>query len=332
MTGQFSHPDRGSSGTGLGDTVAVDIGQTGFRARTYRGKAVVAETSGGGYRSAIALDTQLAQIVRSVAEVSKTRRFDAVAIGMTGLRGIVPGIDSTAARLREEFGISRLVVADDAVTAYLGAMGNRAGVVVAVGTGLVALGHGHHGESARVDGAGAMVGDEGAGWWIGRQGLIAALSVVDGREGASIPLLDAAQRRYGPAEQIPSIIAAADSPIAAVAAFAHDVAIAARGSDAVARRIWATAAGFIARAVVAAARRVGLTEGTDYALLGGVADGIDLLEPHLTVALTARLGRMRRSTPRGNGLDGASVLLDLPDTDSFAGLVRRVIVTQEQPQ
>ncbi|MYS50866.1 ATPase, partial [Streptomyces sp. SID6013] len=79
----------------------------------------------------------------------------------------------------------------DAVTAHAGALGGRAGVVLAIGTGSVAVGIGADGTYARVDGWGPLLGDDGSGARIGTAGLRAALRAHDGR-GPATALLDAA--------------------------------------------------------------------------------------------------------------------------------------------
>ncbi|WP_113699864.1 N-acetylglucosamine kinase [Nonomuraea lactucae] len=111
------------------------------------------------------LDADLAErIVRVVWEV----RPDAVGIGLAGLR------DPAAARrltdqVRAATDLNPLV-ADDAAVALWGAFGAGAGAVLIAGTGSVALGRAEPGGPAhRLGGHGYLVGDEGSGYWIGRE-------------------------------------------------------------------------------------------------------------------------------------------------------------------
>ena len=309
-------------------TLTFDLGGTGLRARVGAQGQTLAEFSADGYSADVTLNEQLLAVAHRAAEVSGVRRIDAMAGGLTGVHGAVPNIDIPAARLRAEFGVRRLIVADDALTSYFGALGDDAGVVAAIGTGLVVLGHGRAGHFARVDGLGPMVGDEGAGWWIGRQGLIAAFSAVDGRDHGSPMLLSAARARYGPTQEIPGLLAHAPSPHAAVAAFAIDVAEAARAGDVTAQGIWASATEFIARAIAAGAERAELTSPLTYALLGGIGRATDLLEPRLSVALRSRFERVKRISPRGTGLDGAAALLHLDKIDRSNPLIRHITLTE----
>jgi N-acetylglucosamine kinase-like BadF-type ATPase len=90
-----------------------------------------------------------------------------------------------------------------------------------------------------------MIGDEGSGWWIGCQGLIVAISASDGRQPNSAILLAAAEELFGPIQDVPNQVAAAQSPAAVVAGFAPAVAEAARQGDAVALSIWSGAGEYI---------------------------------------------------------------------------------------
>src|SRR5262249_21314872 len=64
----------------------------------------------------------------------------------------------------------RIVVKSDVEAAWLAAFGPRgAGIVVISGTGSIAYGRTRDGRSARAGGLGPEKGDEGSGYWIGRQ-------------------------------------------------------------------------------------------------------------------------------------------------------------------
>lgn len=311
--------------------LAFDIGQSGSRARVLDGGRPVGEASGPGYVAGASLADALAALASGAARSAGVGRFGRVAGGMTGVHGVVPDTLEAARSLLNRFGAVSLTVADDAVTSYLGALGNDPGVVVAVGTGLVALGHGDD-RWARVDGAGAMIGDEGAGWWIGRQGLISALSAFDGREGGSEMLLDAAQAEFGPVAGIPAEIARSTSPVAAVAGFAARTADAARAGDPAAQAIWRQAAGFIGRAAAAAARRARLAPPVRYALVGGIASSADLIEPALTDWLHTRLRHATRVAAAGTSLDGAGILLSTAAADALGPLARTIRLPEDAPR
>src|SRR5438128_1339137 len=55
------------------------------------------------------------------------------------------------------------------------------GIVIVSGTGSIAYGRNANGEAARAGGWGHMIGDEGSGYWIGREALTAVMRAADGR-------------------------------------------------------------------------------------------------------------------------------------------------------
>jgi N-acetylglucosamine kinase-like BadF-type ATPase len=73
------------------------------------------------------------------------------------------------------------IVENDAVIALIGALGGKPGVVIISGTGSIALGKNEKGEIARAGGWGYILGDEGSGFYIGKNALIYALKEYDGR-------------------------------------------------------------------------------------------------------------------------------------------------------
>ncbi|MDO9575766.1 MAG: BadF/BadG/BcrA/BcrD ATPase family protein [bacterium] len=73
------------------------------------------------------------------------------------------------------------IVENDAVIALIGALGGKSGVVIIAGTGSIALGKNESNEIARAGGWGYILGDEGSGFYIGKNALIYALKEYDGR-------------------------------------------------------------------------------------------------------------------------------------------------------
>jgi N-acetylglucosamine kinase-like BadF-type ATPase len=72
---------------------------------------------------------------------------------------------------------------DDGLAAYYGAIGSQDGVVLTLGSGVVAIA-GRTGTFAHSDGKGPIFGDFGGGYWIGREGLSIAIATIDGRDNA----------------------------------------------------------------------------------------------------------------------------------------------------
>ncbi|WP_411293924.1 N-acetylglucosamine kinase [Streptomyces hygroscopicus] len=101
---------------------------------------------------------------RELLRQAGARRLGAVCVGAAGMATLG---DDLRARLpdalADAFGVRRLALAADAVTAYAGALGQRPGAVVAAGTGLIALGAVPEDRTARRGGTDGAYGTEGAG-------------------------------------------------------------------------------------------------------------------------------------------------------------------------
>ncbi len=77
--------------------------------------------------------------------------------------------------------VRHLIVENDGFAALLGATNGEAGILVIAGTGSIAYGVNEQGVTARAGGWGHRVGDEGSGYWIGKQAIMAVLKAADGR-------------------------------------------------------------------------------------------------------------------------------------------------------
>lgn len=77
--------------------------------------------------------------------------------------------------------VRHLIVENDGFAALLGATGGKPGILVIAGTGSIAFGVNEAQETARAGGWGHRVGDEGSGYWIGKQAIMAVLKAADGR-------------------------------------------------------------------------------------------------------------------------------------------------------
>jgi N-acetylglucosamine kinase-like BadF-type ATPase len=78
---------------------------------------------------------------------------------------------------------ARIIVETDAHMAYVGALGLSPGIVFIAGTGCMVTGRTSEGTTFRYGGWGPHFGDEGGGYWIGREAIRTALAFrEDGRE------------------------------------------------------------------------------------------------------------------------------------------------------
>lgn len=295
--------------------VAVDVGKTGCRAVLWitgtGSPRRVREVPGApGLAAAGGVDATRAAVraaVLPLLEEEAASRLISVCVGAAGAATAPAAARDLASRLLEDLPAQAVAVASDAVTAHAGALGGRAGVVLAIGTGSVAVGIGADGSYARVDGWGPWLGDEGSGAWIGAAGLRAALHAHDGR-GPATTLLSAATDRFGDIDRLPLAIGRNGNPARAAASFAPDVARAAAAGDAAASSVIREAATALGRAVLAAADRIDRGQPLAVAITGGLTGlGAPLMDP-VEAAITGSGRHLHLTPPQGDPLDGARLL------------------------
>jgi N-acetylglucosamine kinase-like BadF-type ATPase len=146
----------------------------------------------------------------------------------------------------------RVVVIADAQAALLGALGDRPGVLVLSGTGSIVVGRDGRGRWARAGGLGPLLGDEGSGFWLGRQWLRA---MAEG----------------GTPESALKFVRLAE-PVARIAALAPSVLRRAQRGDRRARTIVTEAGRQLARQTIAVSRRLGLRRPVAVSWAGSVMD------------------------------------------------------------
>ena len=77
--------------------------------------------------------------------------------------------------------IGSLLVENDCLSALLGVTQNKAGILLIAGTGSIVFAHDGNNRIVRSGGWGHRVGDEGSGYWIGKQAICSVLKMQDGR-------------------------------------------------------------------------------------------------------------------------------------------------------
>jgi N-acetylglucosamine kinase-like BadF-type ATPase len=163
--------------------LGVDGGGTATRAVVVSagGKVLAVGEAGPSNPVAVGADVALARILEAVGGASEkcgVDRFKASRLGVAGtdrsrLR------DKILAGLPNSYGDA--AVTSDAAAALAGATGCRPGLVVIAGTGSIAYGENRQGLKARAGGWGWKLGDEGSGYTIGRNAIVAALRAHNGR-------------------------------------------------------------------------------------------------------------------------------------------------------
>jgi N-acetylglucosamine kinase-like BadF-type ATPase len=287
--------------------VGVDVGGGGIRvAAAVHGQPRSARDRRPVPRSAGRIDayTLGARIGALVARTRPGGAVDRVAVGLTGMPGLLDSPAELAGQLHRHIATRTVIIASDAVTTHLGALRGRPGCVVAAGTGVIVLGTDHVAVWNQADGWGHLLGDEGSGAWIGAQGLQAALRHRDGRDGGSASLYRRLRDRFGDPSAALRAIYGSESAAYELATFAPDVAEAAHEGDPVARGIWQRAGAHLADAAHAASR--GLP--ADFSWGGRLFDAGPLLLTAFRDALIQRVPDARLHHPAGHAVGGALVL------------------------
>jgi len=284
--------------------LVMDIGQTATRT------CIESRGAGENIRVSRGLNGSgdvLKQVLDLVAlALTGTKDVEQVLIGCSGLDDIGGAANIVLEGLWRHT-VSRVVIAHDSVTSTLGALRESHGVVLAIGTGIVAMGVGPVG-AVRVDGWGSVLDDAGSAYWIGRAGIQAALRQADGR-GAATALSARIASEFGALNHISGIIQQLPTRVADVARFARVVTELAEEGDIVARSIcdsaideWLTSAG-------AASNESGLTaiagSAPHLSWSGAVLTQSDFLRERLR---KAAMGKFELHAPLGTALDGAALL------------------------
>ncbi|MGW4024718.1 N-acetylglucosamine kinase [Streptomyces sp. NPDC005009] len=296
MTGPgFLAVDSGGSGL----RVVVGAGGRGPLARGASGEPV--RTGARGLDPEHLME-QLVPMARALCAEAGVEEPATAVVGAAGLASLGDALRAELpGALGRELGVRRVVLAADAVTAYVGALGARPGAVIAAGTGVIAVGTDLTGWR-RADGWGHLLGDCGGGAWIGRAGLDAALRAHDGREGGSARLLASAEDLFGPAAGLPGRLYPRTDRPAVLASFAPRVGECAADGDPVAVAVLRAAARHMAGSAAAVCPAAGEPV---VGLTGGLFRmGAVLLGP-LDEELAERLPGVRRIMAEGDPLHGA---------------------------
>lgn len=305
--------------------LGIDAGQSGSRLRLQIPGGPEMSWTGAGIPPGMSpLQAMNGPLLDSAVHRLRDVGLDTPAVVGAGLSGFHGGAADAGKALgvwNEALGVRRLILADDAVTSYLGALGDASGAVVAAGTGVTVLATSRV-TSIRVNGWGPTVGDEGGGYWIGQQGLRSAYRWLDGR-GGSERLAAEAQAAFGSPTELPGTLAASEDRVAMIASFSRNVAAAAHLLDAEAIRIWHAAGQELARAALAALRRISASD-ADVARIswnGSLFEAGDLLLSPFHDAILSTLPGAQIFGPQSDSLHGALELTRNDKITRFGALI-----------
>lgn len=228
----------------------------------------------------------------------------AVCVGMAGVdrAGEAAVVRDILTRLAPR---SHIVVVNDALVALEAGLPGAPGVVIIAGTGSIAYGRNRDGRAARAGGWGYLLGDEGSGFWLGRQALRAVVRSSDGR-GPHTRLTPRVLAHYGvarPQDLVREVYDGRFQP-STVAAIASEVNAAAEEGDEIALRLIDTGARELSLAARSVCDQLALTHGP-VVLAGGMFRAVPRLRQRVVSHLTGRWPGMLVSPLTGEPASGA---------------------------
>lgn len=263
--------------------VGIDGGGTRTRAAAVDPQARLLGAASAGCGNFQALGLQgLEELLGNLWPALKVQLpLEALCLGLAGA-GRPAEQQAIAERVLARGWAAQVRVVSDAQAALVGAHGSQPGLVVLAGTGSMVLGRNAQGVQARAGGWGPWLGDEGSGYYLGMEGIRAALRARDGWGPATI--LDQRLRQALEVEdwdQIVRRVYSGELGRDKVAALGVEVVEAAREGDACALAITAAAGEALGRQLGAVARKLGLEKGAAVAGVGGLFAAHQLLAPAL---------------------------------------------------
>src|SRR5215471_5862875 len=269
--------------------LGIDAGGTKTDCAVSNGAELLGQASGPSCKLA-RVGRELARenlqsVIRRACESAHVQAEEAqhVCIGMAGA-SLPEAVQWAQDTIREIIPGATIYVAGDHIIAHRAAFGVSPGVLVIAGTGSIAFGRNQAGETARAGGWGPNVSDEGSAFWVGREGVIAALHAYDfGGDNTLLPLIAKAWS-VAPEE----VIRLANAAEPRFAELAISVTQAAEKGDLSSRDIATRAGQALAKLGGAVIRRLWPKGGVvPLALSGGVLQGSALIRQEFKNAMRA---------------------------------------------
>jgi N-acetylglucosamine kinase len=271
--------------------LGIDVGgaKTVCLLADLEGRIVATSLRGAGANLQAVGPAGLEVVLRSVIDETLTGRGIRPAAVCLGVAGMDRPEDEAAVRgVMARLGYdAHVLVVNDALIALVAGVGDAPGVVIVAGTGSMAYGRNARDHAARAGGWGYVLGDEGSGYWIGRQALRAVVRQSDTR-GPATTLTPRLLAHFGverPAELIRKVYHERLSA-SAIASLAHYAQEARDEGDEMAGEILTRAAAELTTAASAVVRRLDLSgEPFTFVLSGGIFRGVPWLREQLIRAL-----------------------------------------------
>jgi len=254
--------------------------------------SILSEARGAGANLHAAGAQAVEQVLRNVmAEAIGDRAIVPAAICL-GIAGVDREDEARIVRdvMRRIAPQSRVLVVNDALIALVAGARDAPGIVIIAGTGSIAYGRNAAGDAARAGGRGHMIGDEGSGYWIGREALAAVMRASDGR-GPATGLTREILTHFNVDDEsrLPRIVYDREMPRMRVAALGPIVQRVAERGDAVTTRILERAADELVLAARSVAAQLEM-RGDEFTFY--LAGGVFRVVPWLAAELPRRLAEV----------------------------------------
>jgi glucosamine kinase len=203
-----------------------------------------------------------------------------VAVSCVGTAGVrLPQTKEWMQQIISRYAGGDILVYGDETTALDAVFPGEAGVLVIGGTGSNILGRTSYGETFNVGGWGPAIGDEGSGYWIGHQALIAALRAYDFQQPTMI--LDRAMQFWSAADLGELANIANETPLPDFSLLSPLVVECAEAGDAVALEILQLGGRMLGEGAAHALRRLRALEPDaplpEIAYVGGIIKGVSFV-------------------------------------------------------
>jgi N-acetylglucosamine kinase-like BadF-type ATPase len=251
--------------------------------------AIVSEGRGAGANLHTAGELAVEKVLHEAMEAAIGDRAITPAAICLGIAGVDRDDEMRTVRavMRRIGYKSRVLVVNDALIGLVAGARDDPGIAINAGTGSIVYGRNAAFEAARAGGWGHMIGDEGSGYWIGRESLAAVMRAFDGR-GPATRLTAEILSHFDVDDEsrLPRIVYDREQPRVSVAALGPIIQRVADQGDAVAGRILEHAAEELVLAASSVATRLEM-RGDAFAFF--LAGGVFRVVPWLVEELQRRL-------------------------------------------
>src|SRR5437870_2161391 len=144
---------------------------------------IVSEGRGPGANLLAAGELGVEKVLHEVMETAIGDRAITPAAICLGIAGVDREDEARTVRaIMRRIGYkSQTLVVNDALIGLVAGARDEPGIAINAGTGSIVYGRNAAFEAARAGGWGHIIGDEGSGYWIGRESLAAVMRASDGR-------------------------------------------------------------------------------------------------------------------------------------------------------